>query len=107
MTSCTRATGVASLQYRRSAPNSSARRWLENRNQSSRGGQREGAECLSVTGDNAGVDAVSAEGLIKTTLWEHPNGAQPIVSTVARFADLSPKEQDQWRGLLQREMDGW
>ena len=60
-----------------------------------------------VTGDNAGVDAVSAEGLIKTTLWEHPDGVRPIVSTVARFADLSPIEQDQWRQLLEREADPW
>lgn len=30
--------------------------------------------------------AVSAEGLIKTTLWEHPTGSQPLVSTVATAA---------------------
>jgi hypothetical protein len=60
-----------------------------------------------VTGDAAGVMAVSAEGLIKTTLWEHPNGSQPVASTVARFGDLSTTEQDDWRRLLHREADDW
>ncbi|MDQ6949512.1 MAG: hypothetical protein M3256_25495 [Actinomycetota bacterium] len=58
---------------------------------------------LLVTGDGAGVMAVSAEGLIKTTLWKHPDGSQPVASTVVRFSELSPTEQDDWRRLLQRE----
>ena len=60
-----------------------------------------------VHGDEAGVMAVSAEGLIKTTLWEHGDGAQPLASTVTRFRDLSDADQAQWRRLLQQQADDW
>jgi hypothetical protein len=60
-----------------------------------------------VTGDEAGVMVVSAEGLIKTTLWGSPDGPQPLASTVARFGDLSPSEQDRWRFVLDHAEDDW
>jgi hypothetical protein len=56
-----------------------------------------------VTDDEAGIMAVSAEGLVKTTLWGHPDGSQPIASTVARFAELSAADQDDRRRLLEQE----
>ena len=62
---------------------------------------------LLVTGGDDGVDAVSAEMLLNTALLNQPDGCLPIASTVARFADLSAKDQDQWRLLLQREIDDW
>jgi hypothetical protein len=58
---------------------------------------------ILVNGDDAGVMAVTAEGLVKSVLWQEPAGAQPILSTVARFADLSRAEQDRWELLLSRE----
>ncbi len=61
--------------------------------------------CFLVTADHESVMAVSAEGLIKTTLLGHPEGAKPIVSTVTRFADLSDEEQDRWHLLLRREVE--
>src|SRR3954471_10874931 len=48
-----------------------------------------------VTGDKEGVMAVSAEGLIRSSLWENKNGSQPLTSTVRRFGDLTPAEQDE------------
>jgi hypothetical protein len=46
---------------------------------------------------------VTAEGLVKSVLWQEPAGAQPIFSTVVRFADLSQAEQERWELLLRRE----
>ena len=63
--------------------------------------------CLLVTGDPGGVMAVSAEGLFTTALLDQPEGAQPVTSTVARFADLSDEEQRRWNAQLQREADDW
>jgi hypothetical protein len=60
-----------------------------------------------LAGDREGVMAVSAEGLVKTVLWGHPDGAQPLASTVARFADLSDDNQARWHLQLQREADQW
>ena len=62
---------------------------------------------LLVTGADDGVEAVSAEMLLNTTLLNHPDGCRPVASRVARFADLSAKDQDEWRRLLQREIDDW
>ena len=61
--------------------------------------------CVLVTGDAEGVDAVTAEGLIKHSLWNNPAGAKPLVSTLARFADLSDDEQARWEARLRREAD--
>lgn len=58
-----------------------------------------------VTGDEEGVMAVDAEQCMKSALWEHPDGAEHITSTVARFQDLSPVEQDGWERILQREAE--
>lgn len=58
-----------------------------------------------VTGDEEGVMAVDAEHRMTSALWEHPNGAEHITSTVARFQDLSPAEQDGWERILRRESD--
>src|SRR5258708_4793310 len=60
-----------------------------------------------VAGDETAPGAVTAEGLIKATLWEHQDGAQPIASTVARFEDLDGRQQTAWRDLLAREADGF
>lgn len=57
---------------------------------------------ILVTGDEDGFLAVNAEGLLKTTLWDHPEGAQPVASTVARLRDLSQDEQDDWHRVLRR-----
>ena len=58
-----------------------------------------------VTGDEEGVMAVDAEHRMRSVLWEYPNGAEHITSTVARFQDLSPVEQDGWERILRREAD--
>ena len=63
--------------------------------------------CLLITGDREGIMAVSAEGLLKTTLLREADGAQPIASTVARYSDLSDDAQAQWHLLLQRDADDW
>ncbi|MEO5678906.1 MAG: NADPH-dependent FMN reductase [Acidimicrobiales bacterium] len=62
---------------------------------------------ILVTGDEEGVRAVSAEGAIKSILWELWRGAQPVTSRFARFRDLSASEQAQWHQQLQREADAW
>ena len=59
---------------------------------------------LLVTAHDA-VEAVSAEGLLKTTLLDHAEGPQPVVSTVVRLADLPPAVQRDWRLAIQREAD--
>lgn len=58
-----------------------------------------------VVGDEEGVMAVDAEHRMRSALWEHPNGAEHISSTVARFRELSPVVQDEWEGILRREAD--
>ncbi len=58
-----------------------------------------------VTGDEEGVMAVSAENRMKSALWENPEGAEHITSTVGRFGDLDPVEQDRWESILRREAD--
>ena len=55
-----------------------------------------------VRADEDGVSAVSAEGRFKIDLW-NGDGPQPLASTVMRFRDLAPSEQDQWRLLWQRD----
>ena len=49
-------------------------------------------------------EVVSAAGLVKNTLLQD-SGAYVVASTLARFADLSPEEQDRWRLLVRREAD--
>lgn len=58
-----------------------------------------------VTGDEDGVMAVSAEGLIRSTLWDDENGSQPLTSTVRRFCDMSLSEQEDWHRALQQSTD--
>jgi hypothetical protein len=60
-----------------------------------------------VTGDESGVMAVSAEGLIRSTLWEHEGGSQPLAAAVERFGDQSPGEQEEWRRAVQRGGEDW
>jgi hypothetical protein len=56
-----------------------------------------------VTGDEDGVMAVAAEGLMQSALWESADGSQPVASTVGRFGDLPPHEQEDWRRVMQRQ----
>jgi hypothetical protein len=62
---------------------------------------------LLIDGDASGFDAVNAEGLFRTTLFDNDDGATPITSTVARFADLPDSEQARWRDQLAREARDW
>jgi hypothetical protein len=41
---------------------------------------------ILVKGDDSGVMALTAEGLVKSVLWQEPAGAQPIFATLVRFA---------------------
>ena len=66
--------------------------------------RRSGLSIL-VTGDVEGVAAATAEGLDRPSLWSHPAGAQPLVSMVARFVDLSDLESLRCEIRLRREAE--
>jgi hypothetical protein len=58
-----------------------------------------------VRGDEHRVQAVSAEDLIRTALWDIPEGAQPIASTIARLRDLPPSQHEEWGRTVQRQAE--
>ena len=45
---------------------------------------------------------INAEGLLRSTLYDAPEGPQPVVSEVRRFVDLSPLAQQEWRLAVER-----